>query len=218
MSIEAQNIVYNDGEIIFAEFERGDKFYLIQSGSVEIIKTFGEASKTIDILKPGETFGEMALLEDSPRSATAIALGETKLTAFGRDGFEQLVLTNPQLAFRLLKMFVRRIYEAKRRALILGLNEPNARVADVFLMLDENNTHTSVSTETKREFTVTIDSIARWAGLSVSQAKESVGYYIKLGYLELYKDKFVIKNINNFIRIVSMARGKHKRGADINEI
>lgn len=208
--LEVNSVIYKDGEIIFAEHERGDKFYLIQAGSVELIKTFGNISKTLDILKFGETFGEMALLEDSPRSATAIALGETKLNVFDRNSFEQLVLTNPKLAFRLLKMFVRRIYDAKRRFLILVLEEPNTRVADVFLMLDEDGESGKQPDNAQREFTASIDNIARWAGLSVEMAKDSIAYFSRIGYLQVLKEKMIVKDINNFIRLVNNARGKHK--------
>ncbi len=61
---------YEKGEIIFCEYEPGNTFYLIQSGNVKIVKIFGGIEKTIDILKPGEFFGEMALLENAPRSAS----------------------------------------------------------------------------------------------------------------------------------------------------
>jgi CRP-like cAMP-binding protein len=207
-ALEAQTATYKDGEIIFAEFEKGDRFYLIQSGNVELVKTFGDVSKTLDILKPSEMFGEMALLEDSPRSATAIALGETRLMEFARGSFQNLVLANPQLAFKLLKMFVRRIYSAKRRFMILTLDEPNARVADVFLMLNEEG-GTSDKLSNRKQFRVTADNIARWGGLNAAKAREAITYFSKLGYLEVANDSMIVKDINNFTRIVNAARSKH---------
>ncbi|MDR2480924.1 MAG: cyclic nucleotide-binding domain-containing protein, partial [Spirochaetaceae bacterium] len=156
--LEASVLDCKDGQIIFAEYERGDKFYLIQSGSVELIRILGNVSKTLDVLSPSEMFGEMALLEDSPRSATAIAVGPTKLMCFDRDNFQSLVLTNPQVAFKLLRLFVKRIYSAKRRFMILTLAEPNTRVADVFLMLDEESGSSAEKLQSnRREFQVTVE-------------------------------------------------------------
>ena len=63
---------FHQGEIIFSEFELGDTFYLIQSGRVQLVKLVGDIERTLDILQPSEMFGEMAILENSPRSATAI--------------------------------------------------------------------------------------------------------------------------------------------------
>jgi len=61
---------FQAGEMIFSEFEPGDTFYLIQSGRVQLVKLVGDFEKTLDILQPSEMFGEMAILENSPRSAT----------------------------------------------------------------------------------------------------------------------------------------------------
>jgi len=203
---------FKDGEIIFSEFEKGDKFYLIQSGKVELVKFLGNVQKTLDVLTPSDMFGEMALLEDSPRTATAIAQGDTKLMVFDKNNFQNLMMSNPHVALKLLKMFVKRIYEAKRRFMILTLREPNARVADVFLMLDETTVRADAKFDTsRREFNTTVNNIASWGGLNTAQAKESIDYYTKLGYLEVYKDKIIVKDINNFIRVVNTARTRHSQ-------
>jgi CRP-like cAMP-binding protein len=211
-NIAAQGTTYKDGQMIFSEFERGDGFYLILSGKVELVRIVGDVSKTLDVLHKTEMFGEMSMLEDSPRSASAIALGETRLMKFDSTNFQNLVLSNPQLSIKLLKMFVKRIYDAKRRYMILTLNEPNARVADVFLMLDETTISDSAAIEThRRVFTTTVENIARWGGLSLSAAKDSIAYYTKLGYMEVLPDRIVLKDINNFSRIVTTARSKKFR-------
>ncbi len=110
---------------------------MIQSGRVQILKIMGDIEKTIDILQPGEIFGEMAILEEAPRSATAVALDQVKALEFNRENFEILMQGNPQIALKLLKLFTKRIYDQKRRFMILTLDNIEARVADVFLMLAE---------------------------------------------------------------------------------
>ena len=126
---------FDAGQIIFCEYEPGDSFYLIQSGRVKIVKIFGSIEKTIDILKPGEFFGEMALLENAPRSASIVALDDCKLLEFNRSNFEVLMTGNPQMALKLLGLFAKRIHDQKRRFSILTLADEHARVADVFVML-----------------------------------------------------------------------------------
>ena len=71
-------VTFQKGDIIFCEYEPGDNFYLIQEGSVQIVKIMGNIEKIIDILYPGEIFGEMAILEEAPRSATAMANEKVK--------------------------------------------------------------------------------------------------------------------------------------------
>jgi len=210
--LRAESLTFKDGDIIFSEFEKGEKFYLIQSGNVEIVKIIGNVIKTLDFMSAGDMFGEMALLEDSPRSASAVASGETKVMVFDRNNFQSLMTGNTGVALKLLKMFAKRIYESKRRFMILTLEDSNLRVADVFLMLDETeNGPPDLSETSRREIKTTVESIANWGGINASQAKEAIDHYVKLGYIEHYKDKILIKDINNFTRLVSAARSKQSK-------
>jgi CRP-like cAMP-binding protein len=198
---------FQPGEMIFSEFEPGDAFYLIQSGRVELVKIIGDIEKTLDILQPSEMFGEMALLENSPRSATAIALDKVKVLEFNRQNFEILMLGNPKIALTLLKMFTKRIYDSKRRFMILTLDDDQAKIADVFLMLDETQTNIDKTTE-RREFNTTVDDIAHWAGMSIGQARDIINHFVTQRRMELFNDKIIVKNINDFSRFVASKRKK----------
>ena len=198
---------FQPGEIIFSEFEPGDKFYLIQSGRVQLIKNAGEHERTLDILYPSDMFGEMAILENSPRSATAIALDEVKALELNAQNFEILMLGNPALAFKLLCIFAKRIYDSKRRFMILTLPDPQSKVADVFLILDETLTDIDKSTE-RREFKITTEEVARWAGISPVQARDALNYFTAQKRLEVFPDRMVVKNINDFIRFVKSKRNR----------
>jgi len=198
---------FKAGEMIFSEFEPGDTFYLIQSGRVQLVKLVGDFEKTLDILQPSEMFGEMAILENSPRSATAIALDTVTVLEFNSQNFEVLMLGNPQIALKLLKLFCKRIYDSKRRVMILTLEEPQAKVADVFLMLDESQTDIDKSSE-RREFMITIDDVAHWAGMAVAETKTILGHFLNQNRVEILSNKIIVKNINDFARFVNSRRKK----------
>ena len=152
-------------------------------------------------------FGEMAILENSPRSATAIALDTVKVLEFNSQNFEILMLGNPQIALKLLRMFAKRIYDSKRRFMILTLEEPQAKIADVFLMLDESQTDLDKTTE-KREFKTSVDDVAHWAGMTVNDTRDVLGHFVTQRRVEMYPDRIVVKNINDFSRFVSSKRKK----------
>jgi CRP-like cAMP-binding protein len=198
---------FQAGEMIFSEFEPGDTFYLIQSGRVELVKIIGDIERTLDILQPSEMFGEMAILENSPRSATAIALDTVKVLEFNSKNFEILMLGNPQIALKLLRMFTKRIYDSKRRFMILTLEEPQAKIADVFLMLDETQANIDRSTE-RREFKTSVDDIAHWAGMSINGTRDVIGSFVKQRRMEMYPDRIIVMNINDFSRFVNSRRKK----------
>jgi CRP-like cAMP-binding protein len=200
---------FQKDEIIFSEFEIGDTFYLIQSGRVQLVKLVGDLERTLDILHPSEMFGEMAILENSPRSATAIALDEIKVLEFNSQNFEILLLGNPQIALKLLKMFCKRIYDSKRRFMILTLPEPQAKIADVFLMLDETQPDIDKTTE-RREFKTTVEGVAHWAGMSVNEVRDILGHFTNQRRVEIYPDRITVKNINDFSRFVSSRRNNSR--------
>ncbi|MCL2791992.1 MAG: cyclic nucleotide-binding domain-containing protein, partial [Spirochaetaceae bacterium] len=104
-------VTFQKGDQIFCEYEPGDSFYLIQGGRVQIVKIIGEIEKMVDILYPGEIFGEMAILEEAPRSASAIALDKVEVLEFNKKNFEILMRGNPQIAMKLLMTFIKRIYD-----------------------------------------------------------------------------------------------------------
>ena len=198
---------FQAGEMIFSEFEPGDNFYLIQSGRVQLVKLIGDIEKTLDVLQPSEMFGEMAILENSPRSATAIALDTVKVLEFNSQNFEILLLGNPQLALKLLKMFAKRIYDSKRRFMILTLEEPPAKIADVFLMLDESQANIDKSTE-RREYKTTVEDVAHWAGMTVTETRSILSNFSTQRRIEMYPNKIIVKNINDFSRFVNSRRRK----------
>jgi CRP-like cAMP-binding protein len=198
-------VIFQQGDLIFCEYEPGDSFYLIQSGRVQISKIMGDIEKTIDILYPGEVFGEMAILEEAPRSANAVALDQVKALEFNRANFEILMRGNPQIALKLLKLFTKRIYDQRRRFMILTLNDLQARVADVFLMLAETESGQSGETDT-REFKTTMDDIAHWAGLPTDKCREVINHFASQRRLEVFPDRIVVKNINEFVRFVNSRR------------
>lgn len=196
------------GEIVFCEFEPGDAFYLIQTGKIKIVKVLGGVEKTLDILQPGEFFGEMAILEEAPRSASALALTDVKLLEFNKANFDVLLQGNPQIVLSLLKIFSKRIYDQKRRFMILKLEDVQARVADVFLMLDENQGKPSDPYDNQRVFNSSVDDIAHWAGLSVTKVGEVLNHFASQRKIELLQGKILVKNIADLSRFVNTKRNK----------
>jgi CRP-like cAMP-binding protein len=197
--------VFQSDEIIFSEYEPGDTFYVIQSGRVKLLKYDGESERSLDILQPPEMFGEMAILEGSPRSATAIAVDEVKALEFNAQNFELLMTGNPQIGINLLKIFAKRIYDSKRRFMILTLPNPQIKIADVFLMLDETMPDINRKTDA-REFQTTIEDIAHWAGVSIEQTRDILHTLVVQNRREVYATRMVVKNINDLNRIVNSRR------------
>lgn len=150
----------------------------------------------------------MALLEEAPRSATAVAVTECKLLEFNRANFEVLMQGQPQIVLNLLKLFSKRIYDQKRRFMILKLEDVQARVADVFLMLEENLPKTWEQGETERSFQNSVEDIAHWAGISFAKCNEVLNHFTTQRRVEISPGKIIVKNIADFNRFVNSRRSK----------
>ncbi len=104
---------YEDGEIIFREGEQSFEMFVVHSGSVAVSK----GSVNLGILKRGEFLGEMSLLESLPRSATAVAVGQTRLLCIQPGGFLLKIRRDPTFAFELLQSLSRRVRYTNERLL-----------------------------------------------------------------------------------------------------
>ncbi len=103
-------------EVIFKEGAVGDAFYLIVSGAVRISTIVpGVGEEALTILKEGEYFGEMALIDDAPRSASAIANDDTILLLIEKDNFRKLLAQETGIAYKLLWVFTKTLSARLRK-------------------------------------------------------------------------------------------------------
>jgi CRP-like cAMP-binding protein len=99
---------YKSGATIFSENEPGDKFYLIVEGAVRISRIVpGMGEEALAVLRPGAYFGEMSLIDEAPRSATAISHEKCRLFVVNRRDLEDLLFVDRDLAYELLWNWVR---------------------------------------------------------------------------------------------------------------
>jgi CRP-like cAMP-binding protein len=102
---------YNDGEIICRECEEGKSMFVIQSGTVEVSKKLTEGEIVLRTMTKGEIFGEIALFDRNPRSATVKAKGEAVVLSIDKKGFFAKASKDPTLAFNILEGMSKRIRE-----------------------------------------------------------------------------------------------------------
>jgi CRP-like cAMP-binding protein len=99
---------YKSSAHIFNEGEPGDKFYLIIEGAVRISRMVpGMGEENLAVLRPGNYFGEMSLIDDAPRSATAVCHEKCRLFVVNRRDLEDLLFVDRDLAYELLWNWVR---------------------------------------------------------------------------------------------------------------
>jgi len=110
------------GDTVFDEGESGEFVCFVVNGELEVLKKSpGGDSSTITKLGKGQTIGEMALIDELPRSATVRARSPSSLTVLSRKGFEELAGQSPEIAIKILKYLA--------RSLSLNLRKTSNRVS-----------------------------------------------------------------------------------------
>lgn len=128
---------YDEDETIVREDSWGRSFYLIISGWVKIQKQIDTHQITQEILGKGDFFGETAILDDTPRGTSVIALSEVKLLSISAQRFIQTLLKEPQVQHKLLQKTVHRLHKLQNR-FYRRLQPPISRLSKVLVSLAEN--------------------------------------------------------------------------------
>jgi CRP-like cAMP-binding protein len=140
------NRFYPGNSMFFSEGEPGDELYIIQKGSVKIAKIVDNNEVLLAVLKPGDIFGEMALLESKPRTACAVAYDDCEVLVVNRANFERMVGTKPQIIARLTTLLAERIWLIYKQLANTLLDDPLGRMYDTLLIqLEKNRVDLSVS-------------------------------------------------------------------------
>jgi len=108
---EAEPRVCEAGEVIFSAFDMGAEMYVVLEGEVEL----SIGSNVIETLGPGEPFGEMALIDQAHRTATAIAKGPCKLSVIPEKRFLFMVAKTPHFALQIMKVMADRLRTMNER-------------------------------------------------------------------------------------------------------
>jgi len=105
----AEYITFRAGETLMQQGEPGDSAHVVLNGGFEIQKQSGQSLIKIDVRKPGEIIGEMALLSNAPRSATVVATCDSETLCISQEAFENLLLTSPSATMAVLHWVMARL-------------------------------------------------------------------------------------------------------------
>ncbi len=129
-SAEEFTRTYPKGTMVFSESQPGQELYIIQKGSVKITKIVNDNEVMLALLKTGDIFGEMSLLEDKPRSASAIAHENAVLLAVNKANFKIMVKSQPQIITRLTQLLSERIWFIYKQLANTQIGDPLGRMYD----------------------------------------------------------------------------------------
>jgi CRP-like cAMP-binding protein len=146
---------YPKGSVILFQDDPGDSLFVLRAGRVKVV-LIGEDGREVilGVLEPGAHFGELALIDDQPRSAHVIAMEDAQLLILRREDFRRRVEANPSVAWALLTELSRRLRRADVKIGGLVLLDVPGRIARLLLdlaneagsdMIDKPLTHQTIA-------------------------------------------------------------------------
>ncbi len=196
---------YRRGEVIFRQEDPGNALYVIESGTVKISRQ-GEDGReiTLTLLHSGEYFGELALLDDEPRSADAIAVEASTVHLLPKAEFTSFLLAHPHVALQMLKTmshtYVRRLTDAVEDAVFLDVA---GRLARALVQMHNSTTSSRDGSEPIR---TTQADIASMIGATRESVNKWLGYYERRGWVKRSRGALSILDASALARA---GRGVH---------
>ncbi len=157
---------FSAGTVLFREGDRGEEMFIIQSGKVKISKKIRGVEKTLATLEKGEFFGEMAILNDKPRSATAEVVEEGDMLVIDRKTFETLLRSNVEIAIRFIRRLADRLRETNDQMEALMIRDNTSRLVNILAKRVRESKGGTLS--------LAVDDVAGMAGIETAQAKSIV--------------------------------------------
>ena len=157
------------GTVLFKDGEAGKQMFVIHSGKIRITKKIGEVEKTLAILPAGEFFGEMAILNDEPRTASAIVEEDSQLLVIDPKTFEAMIKGNSEISLRMIKKLAQRLKQADEQIESLMIKDNNTKIISILAKMAENEGETTAS---GTKITITVKDISMKTGLAEPKITE----------------------------------------------
>lgn len=186
------------GELIFKEGDSGNEMFIIQNGKVRISKVIGNIEHVLAVLGKGDFFGEMAIVNNVKRTATATAASQVSLLCFNREGFINMINKNAKIAVNIIDKLCRRLQNMNVQIQhILKKNVKGIIELNLFYSFKELTT-----SEKKLNYEKTLESIALNLSIPLKQVEKNIKDLETKGIIKIYDNYINLIDSDKFIKII----------------
>ena len=180
---------YPKGSVILFQDDPGDSLFILRTGRVKVV-LIGEDGREVilGVLEPGAHFGELALIDDQPRSAHVIAMEDAQLLILRREDFRRRVDANPSVAWALLQELSRRLRRADEKIGGLVLLDVPGRIARLLLDLAEEGGSATI------DKVLTHQTIAQMIGASRETVSRAMKDFQEAGLIRVDRRRIAVAN------------------------
>ncbi len=200
---------YPKNTMIFSEMMHGKEMYIIQQGSVKITKVINNTEVLLAILRTGDIFGEMALVEQKPRSASAISYEDAVLLSVNRENFQRIVDTQPQVIVRLTALLAERIWVVYRQLSNAVMTNKVARMYDAILVHLEK-LHTPIVDGQQFVLGFGPQELINWVGLSIDEGNMALRELLNNNSVSISDGKIHVHDTLAIVKEANYYQKMHK--------
>jgi CRP/FNR family transcriptional regulator, cyclic AMP receptor protein len=198
---------FTTDQVIFHQGDPGGLLYIITEGKVKISRSMAEGQEAaLAILGAGDFFGELALLDDTPRSATAKAVKPTVTFTLHREEFTAFIGQNPDFAHHVLATLARRIRHLNEQISDIFFLDVPARLARMLLVLSQQHGR-AVEGGMRIELSLTQTDLAEMTGATRVSINKALGRFRREKWIKLQNRAFIILDRRGLQRLIEQSGG-----------
>jgi CRP-like cAMP-binding protein len=191
---------FQPGEVIFRQGDAGTEAYLLEEGSVRLIKKVRGADRSLSIVKSGDLFGESALVTGAPRSSTAVAITAGLARAVSPATLATLITRHPSAGVRMVEQLAARLYEAEDQIEIMMLTDTQSKVVSALVKLAEKVREGGSGAV----FAISPMELSARVGLDVDAVKRTVQQLREGQYIKVSEARLEVPDIDALRRLYSL--------------
>ena len=199
--------VFPSGEILFRDGDAAETMYVLRSGRVRVFKEVNGREKTLAFIEAGDFFGEMALLNNKPRTASAECVEETAVLVIDAKMFEAMLRGNAEIAVRMIQRLAKRLDEANGLVGVLMQKDPKARV---ILGLERAAEGGIVLEDGTVRVLTDEDQLALEVGVAPEDVRGVLQRMARLGIVEVEDTGFLIPNVMRLHEFLEFLQSRSK--------
>lgn len=197
------------GTVLFRDGEPATEAFLLQDGRVRLLKQAGRMERSLRVVRPGDLFGESALIRGAARSSTAVALDDVVTLAFDHGTFEQVLATSPEVAGRVLNQLIRRMRDAEDQIEILMLRDGQSKVVVAlmkFAQQQQEQTAQDSGRDAPGQISLTLSplELSAQVGLDVDTVKRIVAQLRETGHVRIQDERVEVPNLDSLRDLYSL--------------
>ncbi|TVQ40172.1 MAG: Crp/Fnr family transcriptional regulator [Spirochaetaceae bacterium] len=200
---------YPRDTMIFSETMPGKELYIIQKGSVKITKIVNDNEVLLAVLKQGDIFGEMSLIENKPRSASAVAFEDAVLLAVNKENFARMVTTQPQIIARLTTLLAERIWFIYKQLANTLLTDKVGRLYDA-LLIQLEKARVPIRSGESYTFGFGTRELINMVGLPMTEGNQAVRELLRNGKLKAMENRIFAADVEEIAKQASYYRKMQK--------